>query len=31
MTQTTTPGKVRKEMLAFAGVIIDTLKKQRLI
>ncbi len=31
MTQTTAPGKVRKEMHEFAGVIIDSLKKQRLI
>jgi len=31
MTQTSAPGKVRKEMQEFAGVIIDSLKKQRLI
>ena len=31
MTQTTAPGKVREEMQEFAGVIIDSLKKQRLL
>jgi hypothetical protein len=31
MTQTTAPGKVRKEMQEFAGLIIESLKKQRLI